>query len=64
MKQSDLGKSLDPGPPAAPTAASLILLAKLMIYIEKTLTLSLTALLPPPYPMALGLIGPSKKDDI
>jgi hypothetical protein len=25
------------------------------------LTLSPTALLPPPYPMALGLIGPSKK---
>jgi hypothetical protein len=28
------------------------------------LTLSPTALLPPPYPTALGLIGPSKKDDI
>jgi hypothetical protein len=27
------------------------------------LTLSLTALLPPPYPMALGPIGPSKKDE-
>jgi hypothetical protein len=26
------------------------------------LTLSPTALLPPPYPTALGLIGPSKKD--
>jgi hypothetical protein len=30
-------------------------------FFWRILTLSPTALLPPPYPTALGLIGPSKK---
>jgi hypothetical protein len=33
-------------------------------FLQHNLTLSPTALLPPPYPTALGLIGLSKKDDI
>ncbi len=36
----------------------------LWVSMVEYLTISLTALLPPLYPTALGLIGPSKTDDI